>query len=156
MSARSYARAIAPAARKASAATGLPVSLIIAHWGIETAWGTSKGARVRNNHAGITRPGVPSPDGIHPAYASFPSVDAFAVAYAALLRRRYTKVLAVAKAGGTLTEIAKALGLSPWAAHHYRAKASGDEAGGSSGVRGTEGSVLLAAIRRYKLTEFDQ
>lgn len=157
MSARSFAAKVAPAARVAAKATGLPVSLIIAHWGLETAWGTSKGARVRNNLAGITIPGAKSPDGIHPAYRVYPTVEAFAADYASLLNRRYGTVIRAAKApGATVATVARALGLSPWAAHHYRAGASGDEAGGSHGVKGTEGNALMSVIHAYNLTAYDR
>ena len=92
---------------------------------------------------------------MHPAYAVYATPDAFAAAYAGLVNRRYSAVTKVANAGGTIAAVAKAFGLSPWAAHHYRTGASGDEAGGSSGTRGTEGDALLAVIRRHGLTKYD-
>jgi flagellum-specific peptidoglycan hydrolase FlgJ len=122
-------------AKDAANLTGVPWQVVLAQWGLESAYGTSYGALHRNNLAGI---------GGRSGYRVYPNIQDFISDYSSLLSRRYK---AVCKAGN-VHDACIALGLSPWAAHHYRLQASGDEYKGTSGIPGTEGQALLATIKR--------
>ena len=53
LSKESYIKEMIPWAKKAEQATGLPYDYIVAQWGWETGWGTNRGSKTLNNHAGI-------------------------------------------------------------------------------------------------------
>lgn len=117
-------------ARRASAATGVPVSTILAQWALETAFGTSRLWRQQNNPAGITRGGVSR------GFAAYPSREAGVDAYIATLNHpRYAAV----RQAGSGVEAARQLGLSPWDAAHY----------------GGQGENLTRLIDQYGLTAYD-
>lgn len=104
---------------------------------LETAAGTSYNVRKRNNIAGI---------GGRDGYRVYPSLDAGIDDYVSLIGRKYPTVVAAGRTGDP-NAVALALGKSPWAAHHYRLGASGDEKQGSSGKVGTEGQAIIQRLK---------
>lgn len=129
------------AARTAEKLTGIPATLILGQWALESANGTSYGAVNRNNFAGIGGRG---------SYTSYASPQEFALAWADLVNRKYPEVAKAARTDG-VEEAARAFGRSKWAAHGYRVGASGDEYKGGSGTPGTEGESLIAKMRSMGL-----
>lgn len=127
MSASSFVADVAPDASIASARTGVPESVILAQWGIETGWGTSSAWRQGNNYAGV------SPGG---KVASYSDRAAGLAAYiSTLLQGPYAGV----RAAGSADAAARALGNSPWASSHY----------------GGGGADLLSVIQANNLTQYD-
>jgi hypothetical protein len=122
-------------ATKAEQLTGIPAQLILAQWKIESASGSSYGARNRRNLAGIGGLGN---------YRTYPSFDAFVVDYANLMNKSYPQVAKAASSGGPQAA-AVALGNSKWAEHKYRLGATGKE-GNYAGRPGTEGMALIQAM----------
>ncbi len=135
-----------PYARRASAATGWPTSLILAQWGLEHGWhlpgytgynfgncgavpgeATIGGLNVPGSPAAFTYSKTPE-DGlrvyIHVAHLSF-----------------YTGVAWAAQHGG-VDAAARALGRSPWDAGHYT-------------DHNDPGSSLLAILHAYNLYQYD-
>lgn len=130
-----YARVLSHATR-AAAATGIPTAVILAQWALESAYGTSSLAKRSNNLAGIGGAGN---------YRTYADVGAFADDYARLMNAKYPQVK-----GSDPVAVAKLLGQSPWAEHHYRGDASGVE-GGFAGTAGTEGQALIKVMKRDNL-----
>ena len=131
-----WAQARLPYLSKALGALGVKpaaVPVFAAQLDLETGGGTSYSVKTRNNVAGIGGRGN---------YKTYSTLDAGLDAYVSLLQRKYGTVLDAARTGDPGVT-AKALGDSPWAAHHYRQGASGDEYSGGSGIVGTEGWALL-------------
>lgn len=135
-----------PYARKASAETGWPVSVILAQWGLETGWRTRTytGYNWGNCGAmpnqptigGINKPGSPAAF----AYAYSPEQGLAEYVHVAHLGY-YTKVAQAARASGA-TAAARALGQSPWDWGHYT-------------NRGDPGSSLISIMRVYNLYYYD-
>lgn len=75
-----------PYAQNVGAATGVSPSIILAQWGMESAYGTNAGSRF-NNVAGMTRNGVPGD------WQQFGTQGEFADAFSALLRRNYPQAV---------------------------------------------------------------
>ncbi len=124
-------------ARAVFAATHIPVSVILAQMSIETGYGTSNLWRQCHNPAGIKGTGCG-------AFQSYPSYAAAASGYAATYHNGYySHVLAVATSGGSPTQVAVALGQSPWAGSHY------------AGACGSPGCQLVQQITTYHLTQYD-
>lgn len=135
-----------PYARKASAQTGWPVSVILAQWGLETGWRTKTytGYNWGNCGAmpnqptigGINKPGSPAAF----AYAYSPAQGLAEYVHVAHLGY-YTKVAQAARTSGA-TAAARALGQSPWDWGHYTS-------------RGDPGSSLIGIMRVYNLYYYD-
>lgn len=135
-----------PYARKASAATGWPVSVILAQWGLETGWRTRTytGFNWGNCGAmpnqptigGINKPGSPAAF----AYAYSPSQGLAEYVHVAHLGY-YTNVAHAARMGGA-NAAARALGQSPWDWGHYT-------------NRGDPGSSLISLMHAYNLYYYD-
>lgn len=92
MSKETYIKKMVPWAKKAEQETGLPYDFIVAQWGWETAWGTNRGAKELNNHAGIKYSKY-SPAGVTQSgmYAKYPTMDHFIKDYARVMRLSYYK-----------------------------------------------------------------
>lgn len=143
---KSFINYTLPYARKASAQTGWPVSVILAQWGLETGWRTKTytGFNWGNCGAmpnqptigGINKPGSPAAF----AYAYSPSQGLAEYVHVAHLGY-YTRVASAARAGGA-NAAARALGQSPWDWGHYT-------------NRGDPGSSLITLMRAYNLYYYD-
>lgn len=81
-----------PVAKKAEKETGIPYQFIVAQWGWETGWGTNRGAKELNNHAGIKFVGSTvagaTKDGM---YAKYNSTDLFIQDYKRVMNLIYYK-----------------------------------------------------------------
>ena len=141
-----YVRFVLPYARQAHDATGWPVSMILAQWGLEQGWqtptftgynfGNCGGLMDEPFIPGTTVPGSPSTF----AYADEPEDGLrFYVHVAAL--PYYAKIAPAAKSGGPIAA-AKALGASPWDAGHYT-------------NTNDPGSSLVALMQQYNLQQYD-
>jgi hypothetical protein len=103
---------VAPDAVAASEHTGVNPFLILAQWGVETGWGTSRAWRIGNNYAGV------SPGG---KVANYADRAAGLAAYERALNQHYYDD--VRKAGAEHpTDQLTALAKSPWAAGHYKSR----------------------------------
>lgn len=119
-----------PLAQRASAGTGVLVSVILAQWADETTYGTSNDWTVKHN------PGNVSPGGV---VASYPTLDAGVNAWIVTMNDgTYNAV----KRAQTWQAQCLALGQSPWAAGHY------DDGNGP-------GSALVAIVSSYQLYQYD-
>lgn len=117
MSKESYIKKMLPWAKKAQQATGLPYDYIVAQWGWETGWGTNRGSKELNNHAGIKysqyAPAGTTKSGM---YAKYPSMNLFIQDYARVYRLSYyTKI----KSAKTDEERIKELNNSLWSESDY-------------------------------------
>jgi hypothetical protein len=119
-------------ADRASAATGVLRSVILAQWGLETAWGSSPAWLNQCNPAGIGWNGH--------TYTSFATIAAGIDGWIQTMR---LACYAAVRAATTRNTQAVALGLSPWAGGHYIAPPGGP------------GSALLDVIALYGLARFD-
>jgi len=138
MTPSSYFEQMAPYAAKASAALGIPKSVILAQWSWETAFGTNRGSKDLNNHGGIKYVGASTQDYESSMYAGYASIDSFVDDYVRVLSLRYYDD--VRKAGATpgIEDDTKALGASPYAESGY-----------------ANGNNILQRITQYGLTAFD-
>ena len=142
----SYVRFVLPYARQAHDATGWPVSMILAQWGLEQGWqtptftgynfGNCGGLHDEPFIPGTTVPGSPSTF----AYADDPEDGLRFYVHVAGLPY-YGKIAPAARDGGPIAA-AKALGASPWDAGHYTAT-------------NDPGSSLIALMQRYNLQQYD-
>ncbi len=119
---------------EASKARQLWPSVVLAQWGIETAWGTSEAFVNGHNFAGVSSGGKVL------AYANYAEGLA---AYIWVLGLDYYAAVRAAHDEGPVAQ-AHALGASPWAASHYRAAGSD-----------VDGSLLVDVIADYGLERFD-
>lgn len=103
----SWIKSVTGDAQAASAQTGVPVATILAQWGVETGWGTSRAWVEGNNYAGV------SPGG-HVAY--YGSRQAGLDAYVRTMNLDYYTAV---RSAGEPYAAADALAVSPWAAGHY-------------------------------------
>lgn len=106
-----FVRELAPYAKAASGATGLAPEVILAQWGLETGWGSSKLFREGKNLAGIKA----TTSWIGPTvgeYRAYPSLAAAVRDYVAVMQKPYYEQ--VRKAHDPYSQAA-ALGQSPWA-----------------------------------------
>ncbi|HET9112151.1 MAG TPA: LysM peptidoglycan-binding domain-containing protein [Ktedonobacterales bacterium] len=134
-----------PYARKASAQTGWPVSVILAQWGLETGWRTRTYTGYNWGNCGAM-PGQPTIGGINKpgspaafAYANTPSQGLAEYVHVAHLGY-YTRVAQAAHSGSDAA--ARALGQSPWDWGHYT-------------NRNDPGSSLVSIMRVYNLYYYD-
>ena len=141
-----YVRFVLPFARQAHEATGWPVSMILAQWGLEQGWQTPTFTGYNFGNCGglVDEPFIPGT-----AVAGSPATFAYAdepedglrfyVHVAAL--PYYAQIAPAAQTGGPIAA-AKALGASPWDAGHYTH--SNDP-----------GSSLVALMQQYNLQQYD-
>jgi LysM repeat protein len=136
-----------PYARLAHNATGWPVSMILAQWGLEQAW-RAPGYTGYNFGNVAALPGQPTVNGIDVpgspaafAYAKTPQ-DGLSY-YIRVAHLSYYRAVASAAASGGPDAAARALGRSPWDAAHYTAI-------------GSPGSSLVSLIHKYNLYTYDQ
>lgn len=120
MSKESYIKEMLPWAKKAQDLTGLPYDYIVAQWGWETGWGTNRGSKTLNNHAGIKyskyAPAGTVPDGSALNYAKYNSLDTFIKDYARVMNLSYYKEI---KSARNDTDRIKALNKSPYSESDY-------------------------------------
>lgn len=100
-----------PYAQQASAGTGLPVSVILAQWSLETGHGTSLAGT--NNYAGITNGGVSQ------GFANYGTIGDFVNGWIKTIKNGYYQGVLNTAQVGTPEQTAQALGASPWDADHY-------------------------------------
>ena len=141
-----YVRFVLPYARQAHDATGWPVSMILAQWGLEQGWqtptftgynfGNCGGLNDEPFIPGTTVPGSPSTF----AYADDPEDGLRFYLHVAGLPY-YAKIAPAAQSGGPVAA-AKALGASPWDAGHYT-------------NNNDPGSSLIALMQQYNLQQYD-
>lgn len=141
-----YVRFALPYARQAHAATGWPVSMILAQWGLEQGWqtptftgynfGNCGGLADEPFIPGTAAPGSPSTF----AYADTPEDGLRFYIHVAGLRY-YDQVAPAGRKGGPVAA-ARALGASPWDAGHYTSN-------------NDPGSSLIALMQQYNLQQFD-
>ncbi|MGI8685128.1 MAG: glucosaminidase domain-containing protein [Acidimicrobiales bacterium] len=118
---------VGPDAQMVAKKTGVPASVILAQWAIETGRGTSPAFRSGYNYAGI------SSGGRVVRYSD--KAKGLQAYIATLLSPRYEAV----RSADTAEATAKALGDSPWAASHY----------------GGGGRDLLAMMTAHRLASWD-
>jgi len=135
-----------PYARRAHDATGWPVSMILAQWGLEQGW-RIPGYTGFNFGNVAALPGEPTVNGI--AVPGSPAAFAYAHTpedglryYLHVARLSYYSKVAAAAASGGPNAAAQALGASPWDAAHYTSI-------------GSPGSSLLSLMRTYNLYSYD-
>ncbi|HEX6540877.1 MAG TPA: LysM peptidoglycan-binding domain-containing protein [Ktedonobacterales bacterium] len=141
-----YVRFALPFARRAHEATGWPVSVILAQWGLEQGWqtptftgynfGNCGGLQDEPFIPGTSAPGSPSTF----AYADTPEDGLRFYIHVAQLPY-YDQIVLAARQGGPVAA-AKALGASPWDAHHYT-------------DHNDPGSSLVALMQQYNLQQYD-
>ena len=125
---------VLPFARRACAETGLPVSLILAQWATESAWGRSDLAR-RNNLGSIAGRG---------GMRSYPDLEAFRKDYVRVINLSYyDEVRRTAAQGGDPLAVAQALGRSPYSESHYADRAN------------RPGGYLAQVMSDFNLREYD-
>lgn len=135
-----------PFARQASQATGWPVSMILAQWGLETGWRTYTFTGYNWGNCGAmpgepTVPGTSAPGS--PARFSFAYSPEQGVAeYTHVAGLRYYTGVAPAWRAAGADAAARALGSSPWDWGHYT-------------DRSDPGSSLIAIMQRYDLYWYD-
>lgn len=141
MGAADYYARMYPWAAQASAATGLPISVILAQWGNESAHGESELARLHNNHGGIKYTGHADYDA--DGYAGYYSLSAFVRDYVRVVRLPfYDHVRAAATRGPEA--VARA-----WAQ-----PAPGGERYAESGYGG--GQWLIDLMQQFDLARYDR
>lgn len=127
-------------AQRASRATGVPVSVIMAQWDIESAGGTSNAAKSYNNFAGIMYTknadyqAGKSAQGTY--FSGYRTIDSFVNDYIRVMNLGY--YADVRNASG-IADTVKALALSPYDAGHY----------------GGDGKYILSRIKSKNLTKYD-
>jgi Mannosyl-glycoprotein endo-beta-N-acetylglucosaminidase len=119
-------------AHDAGVASGVLPSVILAQWGIETAWGSSLAWTLQHNPAGIGWNGH--------AYTTYPTIAAGIAGWVSTIFQPDYDAVRAAK--GRQAQ-AIALGRSPWAGSHYIAPPGGP------------GSALLDVIALYGFARFD-
>jgi hypothetical protein len=143
---RAFINYTLPYARKASAQTGWPVSMILAQWGLETGWRTKTYTGYNWGNCGAM-PGQPTIGGINKpgspaafAYAYNPSQGVAEYVHVAHLSY-YRGVAPAAKSSADAA--ARALGRSPWDWGHYT-------------NRHDPGSSIINIMRVYNLYYYDR
>lgn len=142
-----FVRFALPYAKRASAETGWPVSVILAQWGLEHGWQLPgyTGYNFGNSGAVPNEPAVPGTDapGSPAAFAFAPTPEDGLRIYLHVAALDYYTEIAPAAARGGPDAAARALGESPWDAAHYT-------------TSGDPGSSLLAVMRDFNLYQYDQ
>lgn len=125
-----------PYAVEASNRTHVPVSVILAQWANESAYGTSDLAKNANNFGGINHTGNSIAAGTYGAYAKYSDINQFVDDYVRVLNLSYYDKV---RAAGTVDGAVRALGDSPYAGSHYS-------------VNGVPGQSLANIINQYHLS----
>jgi hypothetical protein len=121
-------------AQQAHAATGVLVSVILAQWAVETAWGGWDWTVAHN-------PGnVGSFDG--QPVNTFPTLEAGTLAYIQTIKLGYYNAV---RAATSYTAQCTALGNSPWASGHYIGQ----------GAFAFRGGILIEIIQQNGFTQYD-
>jgi hypothetical protein len=128
---QAWVNEVLPYAQVGKQDTGVLVSVILAQWADETAWGTSVAYLEGNNLAGV------SPGGV---IARYPDLNAGLTAWVQTMTLGY---YAAVRAAQGWNAQALALGASPWAAGHYQLPGQ------------AEGSALVAIIADNSLWLYD-
>ncbi len=117
MSKETYIKSMVSWAKKAEQSTGLDYAFIVAQWGWETGWGTNRGSKTLNNHAGIKyskyAPAGTTKDGM---YAKYPTMDLFIKDYTRVMNLSYYTGI---KSARTDRDKVIALNVSPWSESDY-------------------------------------
>jgi flagellum-specific peptidoglycan hydrolase FlgJ len=135
---------VLPYARKAAAELNMPVSVILAQWGVESGGGTSRFAKggnlagLQHNKYTIDGGGAPfTQSTTGNAFANYNgNLDLFAKDYVRVMKLSYYDKV---RAAGTVDETVKALVESKFDAGHY----------------GGTGANIKSWINSYKLTQYD-
>ena len=141
-----FVRFALPYARQAHAATGWPVSVILAQWGLEQGWQAPNFTGYNFGNCGglIDEPFIPGTAAVGSpstfAYADTPE-DGLRF-YETVARLSYYSAIAPAAKQGGPVAAAQALGASPWDAGHYT-------------NANDPGSSLVALMEQYNLTQYD-
>ncbi|HKT39117.1 MAG TPA: LysM peptidoglycan-binding domain-containing protein, partial [Ktedonobacterales bacterium] len=141
-----YVRFVLPYARQVHDATGWPISVILAQWGLEQGWQTPTFTGYNFGNCGglANEPFIPGTAAVGSpstfAYADTPEDGVRYYIHVAGLSY-YAKIAPAARSGGP-EAAAKALGASPWDAGHYT-------------NANDPGSSLIALMRQYNLTQYD-
>lgn len=141
-----YVRFALPFARQAHEATGWPVSMILAQWGLEQGWQapTFTGYNFGNCGGLVDEPFIPGTAAIGSpmsfAYADTPEDGVRFYIHVAQLS--YYGAIAPAASQGGPVAAAQALGASPWDAGHYT-------------DHNDPGSSLVALMQQYNLQQYD-
>jgi cell wall-associated NlpC family hydrolase len=128
-------------AKKASAATGVLTSVILAQWADETGSGGSSAFVSGNNYAGVSFDGL----------SSFASKTDGLNAYIGVLN--HSEYDPVRSASGWRNQCVE-LGASPWAAGHYNANAYNAGERGAA-LLANAGIDLISIVNGNNLTQFD-
>jgi hypothetical protein len=131
MTVASFVADVLPDARIASTRTGVPVSVVLAQWGIETGWGTSSAWLRGHNYAGVS-----GAAGVN----AYPDRATGLASYISTMNLGFYSSV---RSAGTDSAAAAALGRSPWAASHYAT------------AGGAPGSLLAAVMATNNLGQFD-
>ncbi len=107
---------MSPYAQKAAQATGMPVSVFLTQWALESDWGTSQAFRKDDNAAGII-PWSQARAGRDPAYAGYGSLAAFEKGVVAFYKdnRRYHDLLRAAHKGASPSRLLRMIGQTGYA-----------------------------------------
>lgn len=124
---------VLPYARRAAAATGLPVSVILAQWGGESGWGRNAVAQQNNLGAIYGESG----------FRTYASLDEFTDDWIRVIHLPYYDAVRAAARDGDPVAVARALGESPYDNGHY---SQGD---------GTPGSFLIQIMNNFNLRDYD-
>lgn len=103
-----------PYADRVAQITGIPSVVTLAHWGLETGFGTSAASQKLNNHAGI-KSNSAGADYNGGTYAGYHSLDSFARDYARVMGLSYYDKVRQAGKTGNVEATVRALDQSPWA-----------------------------------------
>jgi flagellum-specific peptidoglycan hydrolase FlgJ len=141
MSAADFFSTYGPYAKRASSSLGIPASVILGQWALESAYGSSDVFRNNNNLAGIKHVSSSIDSGISPSgYSKYRDLNQFTDDYIRVMNNGlYDDV----KKAGSVEGAVFALGSSPWAETHYK---------DSNGI---EGGNLLAVIKNNNLSQYD-
>jgi hypothetical protein len=108
---------VASLARSGHDKTGIPTSVILAQWILETGGFTSRLFLDAHNFAGIKYHGAYEKTN---GFSKYPDINTgFNDWVRTINLSYYTEVRTIAKSNGAISEVIKALGASPWDADHY-------------------------------------
>lgn len=141
-----YVRFALPFARQAHDATGWPVSVILAQWGLEQGWQapTFTGYNFGNCGGLFDEPFIAGTAavGSPPTFAYADTPEDGLRFYLTVAKLPYYSQIAQAASHGGPDAAARALGASPWDAGHYT-------------DHNDPGSSLIALMQQYNLRQYD-
>jgi len=133
----SFFDTLQPYAQRASLATGIPASVILGQWAIESAQGKSTIATKYFNYAGIKKVGSSIAAGVSSSgYAVYDNLDQFTEDYIRVMSLSYYDRV---RAAGTVQATVAELAASPYA---------------ESGYNGGKG--ILQFIQEFSLEQYDR